>query len=147
MDGSSRREELTARSRRTRLDNVVGSVDDMTSSVALKQAPADRPPIRIVIADDSYLARLALKHLLEGVPAMVVVGECEDPEGVAAMIDEQRADLLITDIRMPPSYQDEGIRLAARLRESHPALAAIVLSTYAGDLPAIAVPDGDLLGT
>lgn len=62
---------------------------------------------------------------------MIVVGECEDTGGVAAMVDEQRADLLITDIRMPPSNQDEGIRLAARLRETHPALAVIVLSTYA----------------
>jgi DNA-binding NarL/FixJ family response regulator len=62
---------------------------------------------------------------------MVVVGECEDTAGVAPMVDSQRADLLITDIRMPPSNQDEGIRLAVRLRETHPALAVIVLSTYA----------------
>ncbi len=115
---------------RTGLDSVVGSVTDMSSSVALNHAPSDRPPIRIVLADDSYLARLALKHLLEGVPSMVVVGECEDTVGVAPMVDKERADLLITDIRMPPSNQDEGIRLAARLRETHPALAVIVLSTY-----------------
>jgi DNA-binding NarL/FixJ family response regulator len=106
-------------------------MDEMSSTVSLKQAPAIRPPIRIVLADDSYLARLALKHLFDGVTSMVVVGECEDSESVAAMVDEQRADLLITDIRMPPSDQDEGIRLAARLRETHPALAVIVLSTYA----------------
>ena len=111
--------------------NVVGSMADMRSTVALKEVPAERPPIRIVLADDSYLARLALKHLFDGVASMIVVGECEDSEGVAAMVDEQRADLLITDIRMPPSDQDEGIRLAARLRETHPALAVIVLSTYA----------------
>jgi DNA-binding NarL/FixJ family response regulator len=103
----------------------------MSSTVPLEQRAADRPPIRIVLADDSYLARLALKHLFEGVTSMVVVGECEDSTGVAPMVDEQRADLLITDIRMPPSDQDEGIRLAARLRETHPALAVIVLSTYA----------------
>lgn len=113
------------------LHNVVSSMEDMSSTVALKEVPAERPPIRIVLADDSYLARLALKHLFDGVASMVVVGECEDSEGVAAMVDEQRADLLITDIRMPPSDQDEGIRLAARLRETHPALAVIVLSTYA----------------
>jgi DNA-binding NarL/FixJ family response regulator len=110
---------------------VVGSVEKMSSSTALKRVPSDRPPIRIVLADDSYLARLALKHLLEGEPSMVVVGECEDTAGVSSMVDDQRADLLITDIRMPPSNQDEGIRLAARLRETHPALAVIVLSTYA----------------
>jgi DNA-binding NarL/FixJ family response regulator len=113
------------------LDNVGGSVDEMSSTVALKRDPGGRPPIRIVLADDSYLARLALRHLFEGVDSMIVVGECEDSEGVAPMVDKERADLLITDIRMPPSDQDEGIRLAARLRETHPALAVIVLSTYA----------------
>ncbi len=117
--------------RRSRPDNVVASVHAVSSSVGPTLAPADRPPIRIVLADDSYLARLALRHLFEGVASIVVVGECEDSQGVAAMVDRQRADLLITDIRMPPSDQDEGIRLAARLRQTHPALAVIVLSTYA----------------
>jgi hypothetical protein len=62
----------------------------MSSTVALEQVPADRPPIRIVFADDSYLARLALKHLFEGVSSMIVVGECESSEEVAPMVDEQR---------------------------------------------------------
>jgi DNA-binding NarL/FixJ family response regulator len=75
--------------------------------------------------------RAALRHLLEGCQAMVIVGECEDATTVARTLDEQRADVLITDIRMPPSDQDEGIRLAARLRDTHPAVAVIVLSTYA----------------
>ncbi|MBV9803854.1 MAG: response regulator transcription factor [Solirubrobacterales bacterium] len=113
------------------MENALGAVHDVNSSVALEQVPAGRPPIRIVLADDSYLARVALRHLFEGVSSMVVVGECEDSEGVAPLIDTERADLLITDIRMPPSDQDEGIRLAARLRATHPALGVIVLSTYA----------------
>ena len=62
---------------------------------------------------------------------MVVVGECDDARPVPLMLDEQRADVLVTDIRMPPLGQDEGIRLAVRLRETHPALGVIVLSTYA----------------
>ena len=102
------------------------------SSSALPQAVAnDRPPIRVVLADDAYLVRLALKHLFEGIPAVTIVGECEDAGAVARLVDEQRADLLITDIRMPPSAEDEGIRLAARLRTTHPALSVIVLSTFA----------------
>lgn len=90
-----------------------------------------RPPIRVVLADDAFLARAAVRHLLDGVPTIEVVGECEDALSVPGICDEQRADLLITDIRMPPSGEDEGIRLAARLRETHPALGVIVLSTYA----------------
>jgi DNA-binding NarL/FixJ family response regulator len=103
----------------------------VNTSLAVNQASTNRPPNRVVIADDAYLLRVALKHLLDGVDTMVVVGECDDADGVVEVLDEQRADLLFTDIRMPPSGQDEGIRLAARLRESHPALGVIVLSTYA----------------
>ena len=83
------------------------------------------------MADDAYLARVALRHLFEGVQSVLVVGECDDANSVVSTIDKERADLLITDIRMPPSGQDEGIRLAARLRKTHPALGVIVLSTYA----------------
>ena len=90
-----------------------------------------RPPIRIVLADDAFLVRSALRHLLDGVATIAVVGECEDALAVPRVVDEQRADLLITDIRMPPSGDDAGIQLAARLRETHPALGVIVLSTYA----------------
>ena len=90
-----------------------------------------RPPIRVVIADDAFLVREAIKHLLHGIPVVEVVGESGDATEVPAICDAKRADLLITDIRMPPTGNDEGIRLAARLRESHPALGVIVLSTYA----------------
>jgi DNA-binding NarL/FixJ family response regulator len=103
----------------------------MTASGASSNFSSGRPPIRIVLADDAYLVRMALKHLFHGVQSMTVVAESEDAKAVPRLIDEQRADVLITDIRMPPSGEDEGIRLAARLRQSHPALAVIVLSTYA----------------
>lgn len=93
--------------------------------------PAPRPPIRVVLADDAYLTREAIKHLLAGAPSIVVAAECEEARAVPQVLDEQRADVLITDIRMPPLGLDQGIRLAARLRETHPALGVIVLSTYA----------------
>jgi DNA-binding NarL/FixJ family response regulator len=93
-------------------------------------APSRPVAVRTVLADDAYLVREALKHLLEGTVS-VVVGECGDAREVIRTIDEQRADLLITDIRMPPSGDDEGILLAAELRRSHPAVCVIVLSTYA----------------
>jgi DNA-binding NarL/FixJ family response regulator len=92
---------------------------------------SSRPPIRVVLADDAFLARAAVRHLLDGAPTIEVVAECADATEVPSICDQERADLLITDIRMPPSGEDEGIRLAARLRETHPALGVIVLSTYA----------------
>jgi DNA-binding NarL/FixJ family response regulator len=91
----------------------------------------DRPAIRVVLADDAYLLREALKHLLDGVPGVTVVGECDDARAVVSLVDRERADVLITDIRMPPWAIDEGIGLAAGLRRSHPALGVLVLSTYA----------------
>jgi DNA-binding NarL/FixJ family response regulator len=104
---------------------------DVPLRAAGSPAREPRPPIRIVLADDSFLARAAIKDLLAGHPRMTVVGECEDAKLVPETVDEQRADVLITDIRMPPLGHDQGVRLAARLRETHPALAVIVLSTYA----------------
>jgi DNA-binding NarL/FixJ family response regulator len=84
----------------------------------------------VVLADDAYLIREAIKHLLEGVPWVTVAGECDDARAVVETLDRARADLLVTDIRMPPSGRDEGIRLAAELRRTHPALGVLVLSTY-----------------
>jgi DNA-binding NarL/FixJ family response regulator len=112
------------------VDNGVRALGKMTLPFSPRHPLHDRPPIRIVLADDAYLARVALRHLLEGVPSVVVVSECDDADSVVPAVDRHRADLLITDIRMPPSGQDEGIKLAARLRKSHPALGVIVLSTY-----------------
>jgi DNA-binding NarL/FixJ family response regulator len=85
----------------------------------------------VVIADDSYLARQAIIHLLHGADAVEVVGEAADARGVPELVDRQQADLLITDIRMPPSGAGEGIRLAVGLRQSHPALGVLVISAYA----------------
>src|ERR1700722_9677388 len=62
-----------------------------------------RPSIRVVVAEDSYLTRLALVHLLEGAASVTVVGQSEHAGAVTEVIDQQRADVLITDIRMPPS--------------------------------------------
>lgn len=91
----------------------------------------NRPPIRVVLADDAYLMREALRHLLDDDPQVVVVGTSEDGRAVPELLDRERADVLVTDIRMPPSGEDEGIRLATALRRSHPALGVVVLSTYA----------------
>ena len=84
------------------------------SSPALKPARSgDRAPIRVVLADDARVVRSAIRHLLAGVDTMTVVGECTEVGAVAPALDRLQADLLVTDIRMPPSSHDDGIRLAA----------------------------------
>src|SRR3954469_10285891 len=93
--------------------------------------PTPAHPLRIVLVDDAYLVREALKHLLAPLTEVTVVAECEDAGDVARVVEEHHADVVITDIRMPPAGRDEGIQLAARLRETHPGPGVIVLSTYA----------------
>jgi DNA-binding NarL/FixJ family response regulator len=86
--------------------------------------------IRLVIADDSLIAREGIEHILAMEPELEVVASVGDLEELAAAVDRERPDVVLTDIRMPPSNSDEGIRFANRMRETHPQLGVIVLSQY-----------------
>ena len=86
--------------------------------------------IRVVLAEDSLLMREGVEQLLAGSPTVEVVAACGDLDGLLAAVDEHSPDVVITDIRMPPSKTDEGIKVAAQLRHSHPETAVIVLSQY-----------------
>ncbi len=84
---------------------------------------------RAVVADDAVLFREGLARLL--VEAGVdVVGQTGDLPGLLSMADELEPDLVVTDIRMPPSHTTEGLQAAESLRRDHPAVAVIVLSQY-----------------
>ena len=87
--------------------------------------------IRIVLAEDSYLVREGLRRLLETQPDLQVAAVCGDLDSLLAAVAAQRPDVVVTDIRMPPSGQDEGIQAARRLRETSPEVAVVVLSQYA----------------
>ncbi len=86
--------------------------------------------IRVAIADDAYLVREALEHLLATMPELELVASCPDLDSLRAEIESESPDVVLTDIRMPPTGTDEGIRLAAELRESHPEIGVVVLSQY-----------------
>jgi DNA-binding NarL/FixJ family response regulator len=88
-------------------------------------------PVSIAVADDSLIVREGIAQLLAGHPDIEVVAACEDLDSLIAAVDDQRPDVVLTDIRMPPTHTDEGIRLAALLRESHPDVGVVVLSNYA----------------
>ncbi len=85
--------------------------------------------IRVVIAEDGVLLREGLAGLLErfGFQTVAVVG---DAAALKTAVDEHVPDLVITDIRMPPAFTDEGLRAAVELRRAHPGLAVIALSQY-----------------
>jgi DNA-binding NarL/FixJ family response regulator len=86
--------------------------------------------IRVALAEDNLLVREGLVQILAATPDLEVVAVCEEPEALLAAVDAQRAEVVVTDIRMPPSQTDEGIRLAAELRDSHPDVGVVVLSQY-----------------
>ena len=87
--------------------------------------------IRVVLAEDSLIVREGLRQLLAVSPNLDVVAAHGDLDAVIDAVGDDRPDVILTDIRMPPSSTDEGIRLANHLREHHPATGVIVLSQYA----------------
>jgi DNA-binding NarL/FixJ family response regulator len=87
--------------------------------------------IRVVVAEDSLIVREGLRQLLAVSPNLDVVAAHGDLNAVLDAVGDDRPDVILTDIRMPPSDTDEGIRLANHLREHHPETGVIVLSQYA----------------
>jgi len=96
-------------------------------------------PIRVVIADDSYLVREGLLHVLERSRRLTVVRTCEDRDSLMTAIAEDRPEVVVADIRMPPTNTDEGIQVARTLRTSQPDIGVVVLSQYAEPSYALAL--------
>ncbi len=102
-------------------------------------APSDLASTSIVIADDSYLVREAVARLLDAEDDLSVAGVAGSYDELLDLVDELAPDVVVTDIRMPPTGTDEGIRAAARLRESHPTTGVVVLSQFAAPSYALAL--------
>ena len=85
--------------------------------------------MRVVIADDAALVRSGLVMLLERV-GIDIVGETPDADGLMALVDEQGPDAAIVDIRMPPTFTDEGLVAARRIRDLYPTVAVLLLSQH-----------------
>jgi DNA-binding NarL/FixJ family response regulator len=87
--------------------------------------------IRVIVAEDDYLMREGIRRVLESAPDITVLAECADGQELLAATDREEPDVVVTDIRMPPSDLDEGIRIANRLRRTHPRIGVLVLSQFA----------------
>ena len=98
--------------------------------------------IRVVLAEDNTLLREGVAQLLERADDIELVGTAADRPGLEALIAEASPDLVVTDIRMPPTGTDEGIQIAAQLRETHPQVGVVVLSQYADPAYALALLEG-----
>jgi DNA-binding NarL/FixJ family response regulator len=98
-------------------------------------------PIRLVIADDSLLVREGIVRMLGLEPDFEVVATCADHPELMAAVERESPDVVLTDIRMPPTGTDEGIRAAAELREHHPEVGVVVLSQYVEPSYAVSLLD------
>ncbi len=86
--------------------------------------------LRVAIADDSYLIREGLRQVLALSPQLRVTGLYADAPSLLAAVDADPPDVVVTDMRMPPTQSDEGIQVASRLRETHPGVGVVVLSQH-----------------
>ncbi|HET6870101.1 MAG TPA: response regulator transcription factor [Solirubrobacteraceae bacterium] len=86
--------------------------------------------VRIVVAEDNLLVREGIVRLLSMAPDLDVVASCDDYAGVVAAVEREDPDVVITDIRMPPKFTDEGVRLARQLHVSHPNVGVVVVSQF-----------------
>ena len=90
---------------------------------------SSKGPLRVVIAEDSGLLREGLARLL-GDAGFDVVAKVGDGSGLIAAAEEYRPDVAVVDVRMPPGYQDEGLKAAIEIRQRVPKLTVLVLSQY-----------------
>ena len=97
--------------------------------------------IRVILAEDNYLAREGIVRVLESIEDLDLVAAYGDLDAVRAGVERDRPDVVVTDIRMPPNHTDEGIRLADELRTTRPEIGVVVLSQHESPLYALALFD------
>jgi DNA-binding NarL/FixJ family response regulator len=97
--------------------------------VSVQGTPAEAV-IRVVIGEDSYIVRKGIEEVLGSEGGVEVVGAAATLDGVLKAVESEAPDVLVTDIRMPPTLRDEGVQLASRLRLTHPGIGVVLLSQY-----------------
>jgi DNA-binding NarL/FixJ family response regulator len=101
--------------------------------------------LRVVVVEDSFLLRAGVVRVLEGA-GFEVAGEAGDADELLRQVREHRPDVVVTDIRMPPTQTDEGVRAAAAIREEHPGTGVVVLSQYVRQSYAIELLEQSAVG-
>src|SRR3954451_8125443 len=98
--------------------------------------------IRVVVGEDSAVVREGIQRMLDRREDIEVVATCADFATLRAAIAEAEPDVVLTDIRMPPTLTDEGIRIAVELRTSAPQVGVVVLSQHVEPAYALALLEG-----
>jgi DNA-binding NarL/FixJ family response regulator len=103
-------------------------------------------PIRVVMAEDDFLIREGVKELLSADSDVEIVATCSDFDSLIEAVEREKPDVVLTDIRMPPTKTDEGVRAAERFRETVPGAAVLVLSQYDEPEYALSLLEGGAQG-
>jgi len=98
-------------------------------------------PLRIAVGEDSLIVREGVRQLLAIDPDIEIVAAVADADSLLDACDRHLPDVVLTDIRMPPTSTDEGIRVAGELRDRHPSIGVVVLSQFADPLYALDLLD------
>lgn len=91
--------------------------------------PSD-PQVRVLVVEDALVAREGMRAVIDSLPGLSVVAVAQDAPSARAALAHASPDLVITDIRMPPTHRDEGITLADDIALSHPRTAVLAVSQY-----------------
>jgi len=86
--------------------------------------------VTVAIAEDSIFVREGIGQMLADHDEIKIVASCGDLPSLVTAVETHEPDVVLTDIRMPPTETDEGIRIAAQLRETHPGIGVVVLSQF-----------------
>jgi DNA-binding NarL/FixJ family response regulator len=103
-------------------------------------------PVRVVLAEDNSLLRQGLVRLVSHAPDLELVGVAQDLESLRTLVADEKPDVVVSDIRMPPTHTDEGIRVAADLRKERPEVGVVLLSQFAEPSYALALLEGGAAG-
>lgn len=102
--------------------------------------------LRVVLADDNLLMREGVRGILASDPQLALVATASSYDELVATVDEVEPDVVVTDIRMPPTLRDEGIRAANHFRGAHAHVGVVVLSQHDSPAYALALLDEGVAG-
>jgi DNA-binding NarL/FixJ family response regulator len=111
----------------------------LTAGPAARYDHGSMATIRVVVAEDNALLREGLDRLIAATEDLEVAGTAGDLPQLLALVREQAPDVVVTDIRMPPTQTDEGITAAAWIHEHYPQVGVVVLSQYTAPGYAVAL--------
>jgi DNA-binding NarL/FixJ family response regulator len=98
--------------------------------------------VRVLLAEDNLLVRVGLVALFQTIAEVALVSVQGSFEELVDAVEDEPPDVVLTDIRMPPTHTDEGIRAAVLFRHRHPSVGVVVLSQYLDPLQALALVEG-----